>query len=151
MPVARLSARTCDHVRHWHLYQRLVADVARLGIELDVAVTVGGKQADLQDLTRAVELGASEKNVDTLLAAQPAASNSQNARDLLLDVLEAEGPQESDQLDARIAQTAGLAAGTVKNLRLKLKDEGLVKMLPDKDEQGTIRRWRVHRTQAVRG
>jgi hypothetical protein len=103
-----------------------------------------------EPITRAVELGASQKNVDELLAAQPAASNSQNGRDLLLDILEAEGPQESDELDARLVKATGLAVGTVRNLRTKLKDEGLVKSLPDKDETGAIVRWRVHRTQAAR-
>ena len=78
----------------------------------------GGAQAfrieavDVQGLTepitRAVELGDSLKNVDTLLAAassQKPSSSSDEARELILDLLDTEGTQESDALDAQVALT----------------------------------------------
>ena len=104
-----------------------------------------------EPITRAVELGVSAKDVEQLLAAQPAGqSKSANARELVLDILDEEGAQESDALDARAAAETGLSAKTIKNLRTKLKDEGLIRVLPSKDEHGEIVRWKVSRTQAVR-
>ncbi len=103
-----------------------------------------------EPVTLAVELGESPKSVDTLLSAPKADSKSAGARELILDILEGDGEQESDALDARVARETGLAAGTVKNLRVALKNEGLIKAHPEKDEHGTILRWIVHRTQAPR-
>ena len=105
-----------------------------------------------EPITRALCLGESSKSVDDLLSTGGGSgeSGSSRARELILDILEAEGAQESDELDARVARETGLAAKTVKNVRTKLKDAGLVKVLPDKDETGAIVRWRVHRTQAER-
>jgi AAA domain-containing protein len=103
-----------------------------------------------EPITLAVPLGESAKDVGELLAMKPAESRTDQARTLLLDILEAEGDQESDTLDARVARKTGLAAGTVKNTRTKLKDEGLVKNYPEKDETGAITRWRVRRTAAPR-
>ena len=67
-------------------------------------------------------------------------SRSTQARDLLLDILEDEGAHESDTLDARVARETGLAAKTIKNLRTKLKDQGLIRPVPEKDETGAITR-----------
>ena len=104
-----------------------------------------------EPITIAVELGESAKSVDDLLAIRDTGnSKTARARTLILDILDAEGGQESDTLDARVAQETGLAAKTVKNARTKLKDDGLVNVQPDKDEQGTILRWRVTRTGAPR-
>ena len=50
------------------------------------------------------------KNVDDLLAATTNnPSRTQNATELILDILEAEGSQESDTLDARVARETGSA------------------------------------------
>jgi hypothetical protein len=105
-----------------------------------------------EPVTRAVELGASEKQVDDLLAVEPnrKESRSDHARELLLDILDSEGAQETDALDARMHRETGLAAKTIKNLRTKLKDEGLVRIYPDKDDTGAIERWNVARTLAER-
>jgi hypothetical protein len=104
-----------------------------------------------EPVTRAVELGESRKSVDELLGIRAAGgSRSAEARELILDILEREGEQESDTLDARVTRETGLAAQTVRNLRVALVNEGLVKPLPDKDELGTILRWVVTRTQATR-
>jgi hypothetical protein len=96
------------------------------------------------------DLGDSGKNVDELLAGKPADTKSAQARELLLDILEAEGEQESDTLDARVASETGLAAKTVKNQRVALKNEGLIRNVPVKDEAGSVTRWIVTRTQAPR-
>jgi len=103
-----------------------------------------------EPITRAVELGESTKDVETLLGAQPTVSKSGRARELILDILEAEGEQESDALDARVARETGLAAKTVRNARSRLREEGLVLAVPDKDQFGEIKRWLVTRTGAPR-
>ena len=56
MPVSWLPARPCNHPRHWHLHEGLVRDEARRRIHLDIALTVGGKEGDLEDLARSIEL-----------------------------------------------------------------------------------------------
>jgi len=105
-----------------------------------------------EPVTIAVELGESAKSVDALLGTRATAgeSRSTEAKELVLDILEQDGEQESDSLDARVARETGLAAKTVRNLRSTLKDEGLVKSFPDKDETGAVTRWIVSRTQAPR-
>jgi hypothetical protein len=104
-----------------------------------------------EPITLAVDLGESTKSVDDLLAAAPREETKTNrAHDLILDILENEGDQESDGLDARIARDCDIAARTVRNLRKKMSAEGLIKAHPDKDEWGEIKRWLVCRTQAIR-
>jgi len=103
-----------------------------------------------EPITLAVELGESEKSVDELIAAAGNESKSGQARELILDILEKEDVQESDALDARVAQAVGLAARTVLNVRTELREAGLIKAVPDKDEFGTVKRWLVARTAAPR-
>ena len=103
-----------------------------------------------EPVTRAAELGVSSKDVDELLSAAKRTSKSKVARDLILDILENDGEQESDTLDARVASETGLAAKTVKNQRVALKNEGLVRNVPVKDEHGEITLWKVARTGAPR-
>jgi len=103
-----------------------------------------------EPITRAVGLGASGKSVEDLLARERPESKTSSARTLILDILENEGTQESDTLDARVVTETGLAVKTVRNTRTKLKDEGLIKVLLEKDELGAILRWTVTRTQAPR-
>jgi len=108
------------------------------------------------EITLTVPEGESTKDVEALLgairnAAAPE-SKSGKARELILDILDNEGPQESDALDARVAHEIGIAAKTVKNLRSRLaKEEGLIKAHPQqKNEDGTIARWGIARTLAPR-
>jgi hypothetical protein len=103
-----------------------------------------------EPVTYAAELGTSTKDVDELLAAPRRTSKSRAARDLILDLLEAEGTQESDTLDARVALQTGLNARTVQNQRVALKDQGLVRNIPVKDEQGQVTCWKIARTGAPR-
>jgi len=106
-----------------------------------------------EEVTRAALVGDSHKHADDLLEnlARPA-SKSGRARDLILDALEqAPGRQlESDTLDAQVAQETGLNVRTVQNQRGQLKQAGLIRMLPEKDESGIVTRWIVARTQAPR-
>lgn len=108
--------------------------------------------ADLAEpITLAVALGESGKSVEDLLEnRRTPETKTDRARELLLDILDDEGTQESDALDARVANETGLAAKTVRNARADLKNQGLIKAHPDKDEDGEIERWRVSRTAAPR-
>jgi hypothetical protein len=105
-----------------------------------------------EPITKAVELGEYTKSVDDLLSnpSRQPESRTDQARELLLDILDNDGAQESDALDARVANETGLAAKTVRNVRSKLSDEGLVRPSPVKDEAGTVLRWTVARTGAPR-
>lgn len=105
------------------------------------------------EVTRAVWIGDSNKDVEAMLATRSTktTTKSDTARDLILDILEAEGDQESDAFDARIAQQTGLSAKTIRNLRADLKHAGLVKAVPELDEPfGAVARWKVVRTAAPR-
>jgi hypothetical protein len=105
------------------------------------------------EVTRAVWIGDSLKDVETMLSNNRAAkepSKSAAARELILDILDSVTRMESDELDARVAKETGIKAKTVKNLRSELKDAGLIQPFPEKDEDGTVRRWFVARTLAPR-
>lgn len=98
--------------------------------------------------------GESNKDIEALLETKSSASDgsrSGRAREIILDILERDGRQESDSLDARVALEAGIAAKTVKNIRSSLKDAGLIKPEPEKDEHGKVVQWFVRRTNAPRG
>jgi hypothetical protein len=95
-------------------------------------------------------IGDSSKDVEQLLAGQSKTSRSSQARELILDILENEGEQESDSFDARIARETGVTAKTSRNIRGELKDKGLIGARPDKNEDGTIANWRIYRTTAPR-
>ena len=103
-----------------------------------------------EPVTYASAVGETTKDVDDLLQAPRRTSKSAEARDLILDILENEGEQGSDALDARIAEATGITAGTAKNQRQTLKNEGLIRNVPIRDEQGAIKTWNVARTAAPR-
>lgn len=115
---------------------------------------------ELRDVDPATEItclvpeGDSTKDVENLLSgrAPDAApeSRSAQARELILDILEDEGEQESDGFDARIANETGITAKTVRNIRGTLKNQGLIRATPVKDEHGTVTHWTVGRTLAPR-
>lgn len=104
-----------------------------------------------EEVTVARELGESAKDPDELLAfRRPKATKTDAARTLILEVL-ADQPlhqMESSVLDAAIAEKTGLAVKTLRNLRNEMKDAGLVKPVPQKDEDGEIQRWFVTLTEA---
>ncbi len=104
------------------------------------------------EVTRMVELGASAKDPDELLATRRPrqSSKSDAARTLILRSLQAAEGQslESDVLDAEIAKRTGLEAKTVRNIRSEMRKEGLVRAVPQKDEEGEVQRWFVTLTGA---
>ena len=105
------------------------------------------------EVTRAIWTGDSTKSVETLIGeGRKEPSKSSAARDLILDTLEAAPRRrvESDELDALIARETGLAAQTIRNLRAGLKNEGLIRSVPAKDETGQVERWLIERTNAPR-
>jgi hypothetical protein len=108
------------------------------------------------EITLTIPEGESAKNVEHLLGGGPGTSTmpeskSGRARELILDILDEEGPQESDAFDARIAEDTGVSAKTARNLRGALKNEGLITTHPTvKNKDGTIGRWAVSRTLAPR-
>ena len=99
------------------------------------------------EVTRAVWLGDSTKNIEELIASgSREGSKSEHARELILDTLEGEPElsMESDALDAKVAHETGLKARTVRNLRVDLNSQGLVKSVPERDEVGgEVKRWLV--------
>jgi hypothetical protein len=107
---------------------------------------------DGEPVTRVRWEGESTKDAEAMLTATREPSKSAVARELILDTLEsAPGLQmESDALDALVHKQTGLAVGSIKNQRTKLKDAGLVKMVPEKDELGAVERWLVRRTHTAR-
>lgn len=105
----------------------------------------------LEPVTRASIVGESTKDVEDLLQVIRRTSKSQNAREVILDILDQEGRQESEAFDARIAHLAGVTAKTVRNLRGELKNQGLVKAVPEKDpDTQMVSSWWIERTKAPR-
>jgi hypothetical protein len=102
------------------------------------------------DITLLIDAGAG-RNIDDILTKREDKSPSKSAaaRELVLDILEAEGPQESDALDARVAAETGISAKTIRNLRGDLSDTGLIRSVPDR-LAGQVQKWTVQRTQAPR-
>jgi hypothetical protein len=104
-----------------------------------------------EEVTRAVWLGDSTKDLEELLASTgKSATKTAKARELVLDILDTEGRQESDGLDARVARETGAAAQTIRNIRVGLGKEGLIRSTPEKDGTGAVERWIVSRTAAPR-
>lgn len=103
-----------------------------------------------EPITVAVPLGQSDKTVEALLTAKKEESGSARARELILDILENDGEQESDALDARVARETEISAKTARNQRGELVNAGLIRSVPEKDEHGHPVRWKVVRTGAPR-
>lgn len=105
-----------------------------------------------EEVTVAHELGESAKDPDELLVVKRArtATKTDAARALILELLAAApGYQmESDILDAQVAAKTGLAVKTLRNTRNEMRNEGLIRSAPQKDEEGEIQRWFVTLTAA---
>jgi energy-coupling factor transporter ATP-binding protein EcfA2 len=137
-----------DDVRH---VQVVAGNRLRSGTARSFRIEATTVEGLAEPITKAVEHGESNKSVDDLLAATRTAdgtSRTADARELILSVLEREGDQESDALDARIANETGLKARTVVNIRKQLADDGFIKPHPERDEFGSIVCWKVGRTLA---
>jgi AAA domain len=101
-----------------------------------------------EPVTRAVEIGNSGKSVENLLGGKRE-SKSGRARELLLELLDGVPQMESDALDAQVAREANCSARTVRNLRMAMNKEGLLRSFPERDESGNVACWYVARTNAT--
>ncbi len=95
------------------------------------------------EITVARALGESSETVEEVMAGRN--SKSADARRLILAILDDGQEHESDELDAHVASVTGLSPRTVRDVRLKLGSEGLVKSKQVKDEFGAVLRWVVYR------
>lgn len=98
-----------------------------------------------------VPAGASDVDIDAMLSGGKTETGSKQARALILETLrEAPGKRmESDQLDATVAEEAGVTAKTVQNLRSELRNKGLIRSTPERDSLGEVQRWYVTLTNAA--
>jgi hypothetical protein len=98
--------------------------------------------------------GESNKDVEDLLIAKReervSESATSSAREMILDLLDERGRMESSALDSEVAQKTDVKVGTIRNIRTKLKDHGLIRVFPDKNEAGQNIRWNIERTLAPR-
>jgi hypothetical protein len=101
------------------------------------------------EVSRVFWEGESTVNVEELLVVRhtPEPSRSADARALLLATLHAAPGKRmgAEELDALIAEKAGVSAKTVRNLRSELgaNGRGWLKAIPVKDEFGEVERWDV--------
>jgi AAA domain len=111
-------------------------------------VDVPAADGDTAEVPLLARDGEASVSVDEILAKPKRESKSSKARELILERL-ADGAQvESDELDAEIAQKTRLAARTVRDLRMELGNEGLIRSIPQRDESGSIYAWLAARTNA---
>jgi hypothetical protein len=104
-----------------------------------------------EEVTRLAWLDGPGKAVERVLAASTPGDGASStktaaARELILDVLDLEGQQESDALDARVAETTGLTAKSIRNIRGGLSRQGLIRA----QKGGLSGGWFISRTLAPR-
>lgn len=97
------------------------------------------------EVTRAVWLGDSRKDVENLIAAGARSSKSREARELILELLEGVDRMDADELDKQVVDQTGLTLQAVRNQRSKLAKEGSVASEPVRDETGAVIKWTVRR------
>jgi DNA-binding transcriptional regulator LsrR (DeoR family) len=61
----------------------------------------------------------------------------------MADHLDEAAEIESDELDSRVARELGVATQTVRKVRTKLKQDGLVRVYPTRNESGSVTCWHV--------
>jgi hypothetical protein len=103
-----------------------------------------------EPVAKATLLGTSSKDVDDLLEKPRQTSKTRAAKMLMLDILESCAEMESDALVAQVAQATGLKAGSLRNVKTQLGNEGLIYSRQERSEDGTAARWYVSRTEAAR-
>lgn len=92
------------------------------------------------------DVGASEADIDTMLAGE-AETKSQKAESVIVDVLQQNGGvMESDALDFMVSEQTGLKAATLRKVRTKLRDDGVIRHVADRDDYGRATTWQVHLT-----
>lgn len=105
-----------------------------------------------EEVTVAREIGQSGKDPDELLVIKRKRriTKTDASRTLIGELLAAQDGyrMESETLDAAIADKTGSSVRTIQRARMEMKEAGLVKAIPDKDEHGTVLRWFVALTTA---
>ena len=96
-----------------------------------------------EPVVKAVLLGESNQDINDLVQTENASlavPKTKQAKIAILAALEAldEGI-ESDNLTSRIADEYGLKAGTIKNAKTALKDDGLIRFVPEKEATSQVR------------
>jgi hypothetical protein len=106
-----------------------------------------------EPVPKAVFLDGDGKNVDELLQAdRPKGSSKTSAVKIaILDMLEKADDLgediESDKLTQDAMEATGASFSTVRNAKTALKEEGLIRFVPSKDEgTGKVKQWRLKRT-----
>jgi hypothetical protein len=97
------------------------------------------------------------KDVDEMLKSEPVRSNSRTRQtkmamlDLLEDASDSGDSIESNALtDQVMAAVNGITPVIIKKAKDWLKEKGLIKFFPDKDEDGKILQWNIKRTSVPR-
>jgi hypothetical protein len=115
---------------------------------------IGVKVTDGAEVTKAIFLEGPGKNVDDMLKAPPADTKKRRAAMSMLTLLERahdlDEALESDQLTADVMEATGASLQTVKDAKTELKKRGLIAFVPDKDEDGKLRKWKCRRTNVRR-
>jgi hypothetical protein len=70
--------------------------------------------------------------------------------DLLEKAHDLNGSLESDRLSEDVMEAAGVSLQTVKDAKTELNKTGMIAFVPDKDENGKLRKWKVRRTNMKR-
>lgn len=97
------------------------------------------------EIPRVEWLGQSDRDLDAMLQGGAGISKTKLAREAILDELrKAPGIQMlSDELDARVAEKVGLKMQSLRNVRTKMRADGLIRSVPEKDRAGDVKRWWV--------
>ena len=97
------------------------------------------------------------KDVDEMLQSEPSRNNSRTRQvkmamlDLLEDASDTGGSIESNTLTAQVADIVkGATQAIIKKAKDWLKENGLIKFFPNKDEDGKILQWNITRTSVPR-
>lgn len=118
-----------------------------------LARITGVKLPELEnEITQATWIGESNQDVNDLIAITPDkdASKSAVARDMVLDICDAEGEVLSTELDKRVADAVGCATKTVFNQRVELKKQGLLVFRDEIDPETHKKKWFSSRTNLPR-
>ncbi len=105
-------------------------------------VEIAADDGDTAEVPLLERDGAAAQTVDEILSAPKRESRSARARDLIVAVLSNVSEMASDELDARVAREIGLAERTIRNLRMELGKEGVLRSVPV-HEDGAVKRWYV--------
>jgi hypothetical protein len=115
---------------------------------------VGVKVTDGAEVTKAVFLDGPGKDVDTMLKTAPADTKKRKAKMAMLDLLEKASDLneslESDAVSEQVMEAVGASFQTVKDAKTELKKAGMISFVPDKDENGKLKKWKVRRTSMKR-